>query len=100
MGRARLGRAVVVLGILLFRRLPMLVVLRRYLDPIDRRGATLFAGWFGPIGIAALFYAALSVRHTGSRMGWVIGSLIVTDSVLVHGATAVPATLAYGRLSE
>lgn len=91
--------AAVVLGVFLVRRLPVVFALRRSLDPLDRRGATLFAGWFGPIGVAALFYAALSVSHTGTRTGWVVGTLIVAGSVLVHGATAVPATLAYDRLT-
>lgn len=90
----------VVLGILLFRRLPMLLVLRRFIDPIDRPAATVFAGWFGPIGIAAVFYAALSVRHTGTRAVWVVGTLIVVGSILAHGVTAVPATLAYDRFAD
>lgn len=90
----------VVLAILLVRRLPMIFALRQYIDPLDRREATLFAGWFGPIGIAAIFYAALSVQHTGTRTGWVVGTLIVVGSVLAHGASAVPATLAYDRITE
>jgi NhaP-type Na+/H+ or K+/H+ antiporter len=90
----------VVLGVLLVRRLPMIFALQGFLDPLDRRESTLFAGWFGPIGIAAVFYAALSVQHTGTHTGWIVGTLIVTGSILVHGASAVPATLAYGRLSE
>ncbi|MFC7007960.1 cation:proton antiporter domain-containing protein [Halalkalicoccus salilacus] len=90
----------VVLGVLLLRRLPMLLVLRRFIDPIDRPAATVFAGWFGPIGIAAVFYAALSVRHTGTRAGWVVGTLIVVGSILAHGVTAVPATLAYDRFTN
>lgn len=43
---------------------------------------------------------ALSVELAGTQTGWTLGTLIITGSVLVHGATAVPATLAYGRLTE
>jgi sodium/hydrogen antiporter len=90
----------VVLAILPLRRLPMLFALRRFIGPIDRSPATLFAGWFGPIGIAAVFYAALSVRLTGTRTGWIVGTLIVVGSILAHGLTAVPATLAYDRFLD
>lgn len=90
----------VVVGILLFRRLPMLFALRRVIPPIDRREATLFIGWLGPIGVAALFYAALSVRETGTQTGWIVGTLIVAGSIVAHGITAVPATLAYDRFVD
>jgi NhaP-type Na+/H+ or K+/H+ antiporter len=90
----------VVFGVLLVRRLPVLFALSGQIDPLNRPAATLFAGWFGPIGIAAVFYAAISVETTGTQTGWVLGTLIVAGSVFAHGATAVPATLAFGRLSE
>lgn len=78
----------------------MLFALRRVIPPIDRREATLFIGWFGPIGVAALFYAALSVRETGTQTGWIVGTLIVAGSIVAHGITAVPATLAYDRFVD
>lgn len=90
----------VVVAILLLRRLPMLFALRRVIPPIDRRGATLFVGWFGPIGVAAIFYAALSVRYTGIQTGWIVGSLIVAGSILAHGMTAFPATFLYKRFTD
>lgn len=93
------GPALVV-AILLFRRLPMILALRGFLRPIDRPAATLFVGWFGPIGVAATFYAALSVRETGTEIGWIIGTLIVAGSILAHGITALPLTNYYGMSSE
>lgn len=57
----------------------------------------MFLGWFGPIGVAALFYASLSVREAGAEEVWVIASLIVFASVLVHGFSAAPFTKLYGR---
>ncbi|WP_232702116.1 cation:proton antiporter [Halobacterium wangiae] len=89
-----------VAGVLLFRRLPVILALRRYVPPLDRRGASLFVGWFGPIGIAAVFYAVLAAERTGAEVVWVAASLVAASSVLVHGVTAVPATLGYGRLGD
>lgn len=93
------GLALVV-GILLFRRLPMVLAFRRAIPPLDRSEASLFVGWFGPIGIAAVFYAILAMERTGTELVWVATSLVVAGSILVHGLTAVPATHRYGRLND
>lgn len=87
-------------GVLLFRRLPMVLVFRRFIPPLDRSEATLFVGWFGPIGIAAIFYAILAMERTGMEIVWLAGSLVVAGSVLVHGMTSTPATHRYGRLND
>jgi hypothetical protein len=50
----------------------------------------LFLGWFGPIGAAALCYAAYSLRETGIEEVWVVGSLVICASVVIHGVTATP----------
>lgn len=89
-----------VTGILLFRRLPMIFALRRFLQPLDRTEATLFVGWFGPIGIAAVFYALVAASETGNEMVWIVGSLVVAGSILAHGFTATPATHRYGELQD
>lgn len=89
---------VVVVGILLFRRLPMVLAIQRAIEPLDRPAATLFVGWFGPIGIAAIFYATLAVRETGSKLIWTIASLVVLGSILAHGSTATTATHLYGQM--
>lgn len=87
-------------GGLLFRRLPMILVFRRFIPPLDRSEATLFVGWFGPIGIAAIFYAILAMERTGMEIVWLAGSLVVAGSVLVHGMTSTPATHQYGQLDD
>ncbi|SEW09016.1 cation:proton antiporter domain-containing protein [Natrinema salifodinae] len=86
-------------SVLLLRRLPMLVVFRRFVDPIDGARDALFAGWFGPIGIAAIFYATVAHRVLGLELVWPAASLVVASSVLVHGVTATPFTKLYGRRS-
>jgi NhaP-type Na+/H+ or K+/H+ antiporter len=62
------------------------------------RSSTLYFRWFGPIGAAALYYVAFSFRETGIEEVWVVGSLIICASVLVHGVSATPLTKLYGRL--
>lgn len=90
-----------VLAVLLFRRLPTVLALRPLLGPLGGRTKdVLFLGWFGPIGAAALYYAAFSLRETDIKEAWVVGSLIICASVLVHGITATPLTKLYGRLPE
>jgi len=93
------GLALVV-GILLFRRLPMMLAVSPAVRPLNRPAATLFMGWFGPIGIAAVFYATLAVKETGIEAIWPIVTLIVAGSVLAHGATGSLLTLRYGRLDD
>lgn len=90
----------VVAGVLLLRRMPMVLALRRFVPALNRPTASLFVGWFGPIGIAAVFYAILAAELTGVEVVWLVGSLVATGSILAHGMTAVPATLRYGRLVD
>jgi sodium/hydrogen antiporter len=88
-----------VVAVLLFRRLPTVLALRPLLGPLRRRTKDmLFLGWFGPIGAAALYYAVFSFRETGIEEVWVVGSLIICASVLVHGVSATPLPKLYGRL--
>jgi sodium/hydrogen antiporter len=100
-GWLRLGwrGMLVVVAVLLLRRLPTVLALRPLLGPLRRQAKdVLFLGWFGPIGAAALYYAAFSFRETGIEEAWVVGSLIICASVLVHGVSATPLTKLYGRL--
>ena len=90
-----------VVAVLLLRRLPTVLALRPLLGPLRGRARdVLFLGWFGPIGAAALYYAAFSFRETGIEEAWVVGSLIICASVFVHGVSATPLTKLYGRLPE
>lgn len=88
-------------AILLLRRLPAVLMfgpLLRKTRQVSGAHDALFLGWFGPIGVAALFYATLSVREAGADAAWVVGSLIICASVLVHGISAAPLTNLYARL--
>ncbi len=90
-----------VAAVLLLRRLPAVLALRPLLGPL-RSGDkdVLFLGWFGPIGAAALYYAAFSHRETGIEAAWTVGSLVICASVIVHGVSATPLTKLYGSLPK
>lgn len=96
---ARLGWLAVALAaaILLLRRLPALLLLRPLLPALSDVRASAYAGWFGPIGVAALLYASMAKTRTGEELVWTVGSLVVFASLLVHGMTATPLTKLYGR---
>lgn len=90
------GPALVV-GVLLLRRLPLLLLLTGRVRTLPRLRDTLFLGWFGPLGIAALFYAGLALRQGGPPEVWTVTSGLVCASVVIHGLTAMPLTRLYGR---
>lgn len=93
------GLALVV-GVLLLRRLPMMIALSPILQPLKSRADVVFTGWFGPIGVAALFYALVAERETGHAEVWVAASLIIFASVVAYGVTATPFTKIYGNRAE
>lgn len=51
----------VVLGILilLFRRLPIVFAMHKYIHQIEQISQALFVGFFGPIGVGAIFYLSV-----------------------------------------
>lgn len=86
-----------VAAVLLFRRLPALCLLHRLLPELRWRRDILFAGWFGPIGVAALLYALQASERSGEPLVWQLGSLLICASVVVHGLSATPLTRLYGH---
>jgi len=95
------GGLLLVAAVLLLRRLPAVLALRPLLGSLRSRGKdVLFLGWFGPIGAAALYYAAFSYSETGIEAAWIVGSLVICASVVVHGVSATPLTKLYGRLPQ
>lgn len=80
----------IVLLILLFRRIPALLVLKPVMPQFKDMYDGLILGWFGPIGVAALYYAILAHEKTFLDEAWIIPSLIVFASTLIHGLTSLP----------
>ncbi|HEV2078997.1 MAG TPA: cation:proton antiporter [Allosphingosinicella sp.] len=83
--------------ILLLRRPPVVALLFPMLRHSLNRRDQAYLGWFGPIGIAAVYYAALARGHVHDPVIWHAASALVFASILVHGVTAAPFTRLYAR---
>ena len=95
---ADLGRGALLLpvGVLLLRRLPVLLALARPLGL--RLPDALFLGWFGPVGVSAIFYLSLTAEEgVADPRVWAAGSLAVAASTVVHGVTSAPGRRLYRR---
>lgn len=87
----------VVAAVLALRRLPAVVAVRSWMPPLDRLRDALFLGWFGPIGVSALFYAMLALHHVEDASIWHVSSLVICASIVAHGMTATPLTRRYAK---
>ena len=83
--------------IILLRRPPVVALLFPALQHSLNRRDQAYLGWFGPIGIAAVYYVALARGHVHDPMMWHAASALIFASILVHGVTAAPLTRLYGR---
>ncbi len=82
--------------ILLFRRLPAWLLIGGFMSWTRPLWHRLFAGWFGPVGAAALFYACDAQDMTGIDTLWPVVSLAAGASVVAHGTTATHLSLFLG----
>ncbi|KAJ1993695.1 hypothetical protein GGI25_001586 [Coemansia spiralis] len=82
--------------IILFRRLPMTLAVTRLTPAIKTFREAVFAGWFGPIGVGAVFYAMVAYEELQDEAFdglavkeylFPIVYTLVTASVFVHGVT-------------
>ncbi|MDQ3913469.1 MAG: cation:proton antiporter [Actinomycetota bacterium] len=64
--------------------------------------ARAFIGWFGPRGLNSLLLALLVVQNEVANAEFLLAvtGLVVTVSVVVHGASATPLSALYGRAAE
>jgi sodium/hydrogen antiporter len=85
------------LAVLFLRRLPLFLALGGQLSDLRGVSDRTFAGWFGPIGVAALYYAAVASKRTEVEEVWPVVSLVVCVSIAVHGLTSTPFSRWYGR---
>jgi sodium/hydrogen antiporter len=84
-------------SILLLRRPPVLLLLRPWLRDLRGVPDALFLGWFGPIAVAAIYYASIMEHQLGEPLVWEVTTLMIVASVLAHGTTAAPLTELYGK---
>ncbi len=84
-------------AILFLRRLPFVIALKPTMNIFKNFKDSLYVGWFGPIGVAAIYYLSFSVIEIGNEVFWEIGTLIIFTSILVHGLSATPLTRIYSK---
>ncbi|GAA5813344.1 hypothetical protein MFLAVUS_006821 [Mucor flavus] len=85
--------------ILLFRRLPILILLKPVMPALKTYREAIFSGWFGPMGVGAVFLAMVAkeemeeIFHESENPPVTIQLIkpvvlfIVLSSTLVHGTT-------------
>lgn len=83
-------------AVMLLRRPPAVLALGRLLGLRLRDSA--FVGWFGPIGVSAVFYLALSVEEgvKDPRL-FAAGMAVVAISTVVHGVTGMLGRKLYAK---
>lgn len=91
------GLAVLVGLVLLLRRPPILALLYPAMKSHYNKQDIAFLGWFGPVGIAAIYYSTLAHKHLGDPMYWNVTSAVVFGSIVLHGITAAPLTRLHHR---
>lgn len=99
--------------VILFRRIPIMLLLKPIIPDVKTWREALFAGHFGPIGVGAIFVAILAraeleTEHTiplamippvGTEnyqailLVWPIVTFMVISSILVHGSSIAVFTL-------
>lgn len=81
--------------VLIFRRLPIVLTLYKLIPAIKTWREAIFTGWFGPIGVGAIFYYTVALEslpvdgpnaHAREVMKPVI-YFMVLSSVIAHGIT-------------
>lgn len=87
------------LAILLLRRLPAIALLKPMIRPLHDGRDTGFVGWFGPIGVAALYYATHAHEKLHEPLVWSVPSLVIFASVVAHAVTSYPFARAYAAKS-
>lgn len=87
-----------VVAVLLVRRLPAMILVSHWVGTLRTWPDVLFVGWFGPLGIGALYYAAFVVGETGNEDAWIAASLVICSSIVIHGISASPFSHWYARV--
>lgn len=84
-------------AVLLLRRPPVLLLLRPLLSNVRSVPEALFLGWFGPVAVAAIYYASLMEHKLHQPVIWHVVSLVMCASVVAHGMSGAPLTRVFGR---
>ncbi|KAH9268153.1 hypothetical protein BASA84_000347 [Batrachochytrium salamandrivorans] len=80
---------VVAIWLLLLRRLPIIMLLRRWIPALKTKKEAFFCGWFGPIGVGAIFYCMVAAvyLHVELKPMFPIVAFMVLSSIVLHGGS-------------
>jgi NhaP-type Na+/H+ or K+/H+ antiporter len=79
----------VVVAVMCLRRMPWVFLLQRLMRrQVKTHKQALFLGWFGPVGISALFYATEGRHNPWFHDVWPVVVLIVCASTVAHAVTS------------
>ncbi|KAF2836896.1 Na/H antiporter, partial [Patellaria atrata CBS 101060] len=96
--------------VLLFRRIPIVLALHKHIHQIEEFKQALFVGFFGPIGVSAIFYLYISLefleqikvdgeeRADAKKLSEVITAVVwflTMCSIIVHGLIIPVAKLGF-----
>lgn len=86
--------------VLLFRRLPWVLAVHSFIPQIEEWKQAIFVGFFGPIGVSAIFYLYIAVEFVDelvaagrsdleklSEIIFVVVWFLVICSIVIHGLT-------------
>ncbi len=76
-------------------RLPFVLALYKFIPEIKSFREALFAGWFGPMGVGAIFYVQVAMEqfhddptyHTLEYLLKPIVYFVALSSIIIHGIT-------------
>jgi NhaP-type Na+/H+ or K+/H+ antiporter len=85
-------------AVLILRRPLTMLVLRPVLPSVRSVPDALSMGWFAPIAVAAMYYAAMMEHKLSEPLIWDVVSLVACASVVAHSISGAPLTRLYGRM--
>ena len=89
-----------VVTILLLRRIPAILLLKPFIGQLRSWKEALFVGWFGPVGVGALYFATVAHKETHNEQVWVVATLLIAVTVVLHDLSATPLSQWLGRHSS
>jgi NhaP-type Na+/H+ or K+/H+ antiporter len=92
-----LSGTLLVVALLLLRRPTSLLLLSPLLPDLRSTADALFLGWFGPVAVAAIYYASMAEHRLKEPLVWDVVSLVICASVVLHGVSSTPLSRLYGK---
>lgn len=88
---------VLIVVVLTLRRMPAMLIMKPFVRLIRGWDEALFVGWFGPIGVSALYFAAVAHQETQDAQVWAVATLLIAATIVLHDVTTTPLSNWLGR---